>query len=479
VWVTCVINYSHIKFLHISFAFSFILFLFLSFTLFLLLMDQFGDTPLLISGPPPGSISVTASPPRTESGRLWAKGYLHPPSASSMVGFPDLDCTPSAILVVTSIRSFATPTASSDWNFYSVGLPSAESPLMTARTVSTSAIPDVNDGTAALVVNQTSAFWNTMCLNTQAMRTIAQSDTFYLNCSATTNQGQLYAVQMRPDKRYTTGVPAGTGLAYPAASAVLGQELLFDSTPWDYNFLAQLPGMVTWPARLGAFIPRRFHSSNLPYTDATLHTEKVTNVGNATNFDTQLAFYVPFNEFDVPSIAMIGLAATATVIVKTVVVVEVQAGPNSIYGPLARIVTPPDPDAITWGCENMFHQALVLPAANNDFGSFMENLITDGAGMLAGMIPGIGGIAAPLARGAVSQLFKGGARKPKAKQKQAKKIEQKVVRKVEKQLAPRTRGRVNKPKRNSNNRGHASAPSHLKNKAAEKALLARFRSMRV
>lgn len=71
--------------MHISFAFSFILFLFLSFTLFLLLMDQFGDTPLLISGPPPGSISVTASPPRTESGRLWAKGYLHPPDRKSVV----------------------------------------------------------------------------------------------------------------------------------------------------------------------------------------------------------------------------------------------------------------------------------------------------------------------------------------------------------------------------------------------------------
>jgi hypothetical protein len=354
---------------------------------------NFLDAPRLVSGPP------VASQPRTETGRSWANAYLHPPSATSGAGFPDMDCTPSAILVIKFTQNFTTPDVTSAWNLHLCGIPSPQTPFVYTTEKVGATLPDIA-GCNLVQIND-ATFWATLRGSSQAFRVVAQSDTLYLNASATTNQGMLVASQVRPDRKLDS-----TTTAAASNFNTLQLDVAYDDNPLNAGNLASLPGAVQWQARFGAFIPRRMHSTNLPYTDTSGHGWRVVNIKTGSFLGDAAANYSSLNEFDVPMVNFLGLDPAASVTLKSIVVMEIQPGPNSIYSALANTVTRPDPDAIAWACEQSYMQPLVLPSSGNDWGSFLQHVLTEGSGLLAGLIPGVGGAAAPIARNAVANYFK-------------------------------------------------------------------------
>lgn len=110
-----------------------------------------------------------------------------------------------------------------------------------------------------------------------------------------------------------------------------------------------------------------------------------------------------------------GLSGSSTLKFKVVQAIEALPNTGSPMVPFARRATMPDETALDALAAHMASLPAARPAAANDFADFMKTILKEGAGALAGMIPGVGIAAGPVARGLVDSVWgmfagKGGAK---------------------------------------------------------------------
>lgn len=278
-------------------------------------------------------------------------------------------------------------------------------------------------------------------------RPTCKSVTSELNAPSVADQGTVYVAQFG-----ATDVPVATGRSWTVAPAArLSHPTPMEVDGWDDSSAAAAGPVVqdspvgywSWlggntpldgkvlvpstesvqqssvlstvrPAREGAFVIHKLvqaapaykgvmaNSSAyvfgaLPLVGAVLDPSQVLSASDiAIPSDISLAW-----------IYYSGISSQASVTLKVIQGVESIPALGSALCLFSRHPTLPDESALDYVAGQMATAPDSLPAAANDFGDFLRTIATEGAGFLAGLIPGAGPVLGPLARNVVGQVVDG------------------------------------------------------------------------
>jgi hypothetical protein len=281
-------------------------------------------------------------------------------------------------------------------------------------------------------------------------RHVCKSVTAYFDAASLADQGYEMASQFTPERveisdedRLLTDATAspyggyGIGdLYYLGRGSPSG-----DATPTltglpTFDTVQNLDAKsVAMRAKEGFFVVHKM--SNAPtYKSATargsflvMGLPGATSTGMLTPFDNK-GCVVPMSleqgsDIDFCWMFFRGMSPTTSIEFKVVQAIEAIPVAGSSAVVFARPATLPDESALDALAAHMAILPAARPAAANDFADFMKTILREGAGALAGLIPGVGGVASPVARGMVDSVWnmfagKGGARERESRAKKVK-----------------------------------------------------------
>lgn len=328
---------------------------------------------------------------RTESGAAWLAEALHTPvEQPNNHGMPDNDCSTSALVryhPVDTIDPPATITGTDTWSAAIYVLPHLTklTHVRKWRDASPSAITSQFVANRRLVTN-TGVEWRDL---TTGMRCIGRSATCRLNAPALSDQGRVYACQLRPS--------VATG--YAAASAVQEQSTLMFAhdiqSGGDVVEASSKPYQAA--ARKGSYTPCAFSQPVNPYRSST----QILADGTAKTYSLVLSWLEedesstlaslgtgpPFADMTVGVHLYTGLSASATIELTNHLSFEVLPTSRSTWVPFQTPGAVPDSMAV----DNYFVIRHSMPDAFEEEANFLGAL----AGLASKVLPQLASWAVP------------------------------------------------------------------------------------